>query len=141
LRKEDEGPTIYSTLYKILVGSLLYLIATRPNIMYVASLVSRFMESPKDSHWKMAKRILRYVLGTINFGLWYTQSEHDHLSGYTGSDFVGNPYDRKNTSRYAFHLGKNLIYWASNKKPIVSIYFVEEEYVVATSSSCQAMCL
>jgi hypothetical protein len=55
LSKNDEGPVVDSTLYKILVGSLLYLTATRPDIMYAANLVSRFMESPKDFHWKMAK--------------------------------------------------------------------------------------
>ena len=57
LRKQDEGPTVDSTLYKRLVGSLLYLTATRPDIMYAANLVSRFMESPKDSHWKMAVKL------------------------------------------------------------------------------------
>jgi hypothetical protein len=56
LSKNDEGPIVHPTLYKSLVGSLLYLTATRPNIMYATSLVSRFMESPKDSHWKMVKR-------------------------------------------------------------------------------------
>jgi hypothetical protein len=75
LIKNDEGSIVDSTLYKSLVGSLLYLIAARPDIMYVANLVSRFMESPKDSHWKMAKQILRYVVGTLNFGLWYTKSD------------------------------------------------------------------
>jgi hypothetical protein len=57
LSKKDEGPIVDPTLYKILVGSLLYLTTTRPDIMYAASLVSRYMESPKDSHWKMVKRI------------------------------------------------------------------------------------
>jgi hypothetical protein len=75
LSKQDEGSTIDSTLYKRLVGSLMYLTATRPDIMYATSFVSRFMESPKDSHWKVGKRILRYVAGTINYGLWYTTSE------------------------------------------------------------------
>jgi hypothetical protein len=98
LSKKNEGPTADSTLYKSLVGSLLYLIATRPDIMYATSLVSRFMESPKDSHWKMEKRILRYVAGTINFGLWYTTSDCNQLSGYTDSDFAGNLDDRKSTS-------------------------------------------
>jgi hypothetical protein len=82
LSKQDEGPTVDSTLYKSLVGSLLYLTTTRPDIMYATNFVSRFMESPKDSHWKMEKMILRYVVGTLNFGLWYTQSDDNHLSGY-----------------------------------------------------------
>lgn len=89
LSKQDEGTTVDSTLYKILVGSLLYLTTTRPDIMYATSFVSIFMKSPKDSHWKMVKRILRYVAGTLNFGLWYTQFDANHLFGYTDSDFVG----------------------------------------------------
>jgi hypothetical protein len=87
---------------------LLYLTATRPDIMYAASLVSRFMESPRDSHWKMAKQILRYVAGTLHFGLWYTTSDSNHLFGYTDSDFAGNLDDRKSTSGYVFQLGHEL---------------------------------
>jgi hypothetical protein len=97
LRKKDEGPIVDSTMYKILVGSLLYLTTTRHDIMYVAIFVSRFMESPKDSHWNMVKRILRYVAGTLNFVFWYTQSIDNHLFGYTDSDFVGSLDDRKST--------------------------------------------
>jgi hypothetical protein len=90
LSKQDEGPTMDSTLYKILVGNLLYLTETRLDIMYAANFVSRFMESPKDFHWKLAKTILRYVVGTLNFGLWYTQSEDNHFFSYTNIDFAGN---------------------------------------------------
>jgi hypothetical protein len=129
------------TLYKSLVGSLLYLTTTRPDIMYAANLVSRYMESPKDSHWKMVKQILRYVAGTLNFGLWYTQSDDNHLSSHTDSDFASNLDDRKSTSGHVFHLGTNLISWASKKQPIVSISSAEAEYVVATSASGQAMWL
>jgi hypothetical protein len=139
LSKKDEGSTVDPTLYKILVGSLLYLTATRPDIMYAVSFVSRFMESPKNSHWKMVKRILKYVAGTLNFGLWYTQSDDNHLSGYTNSDFASSLDDRKSTSGHFFHLGTNLISWASKKQPIVSISSAEAEYVAATSASCQAV--
>jgi hypothetical protein len=141
LSKKYEGPIVDPTLYKILVGSLLYLTTTRPNIMYAASLVSRYMESPKDSHWKMVKQILRYVAGTLNFGLWYTQSDDNHLSGHTDSDFASNLDDRKSTSGHVFHLGTNLISWASKKQPTVSISSAEEEYFIATSASGQAMWL
>jgi hypothetical protein len=115
LSKNDEGPIVDSTLYKILVGSFLYLIANRPDIMYAASLVSRFMESRKYSHWKMAKRIMRYVAGNLKFGLCYTKSDSNQLYGYTHSDFAGNLDDRKSTSGHVFQLGTNLISWASKK--------------------------
>jgi hypothetical protein len=116
LSKKDEGPTVDPTLYKSLVGSLLYLTTTRLDIMYATSLVSRFMESPKDSHWKMAKRILGYIAGTLNFDLWYTKSDSNQISSYTDIDFTGNLDDRKSTSGHAFHPGSNLISWASKKQ-------------------------
>jgi hypothetical protein len=89
----------------------------------------------------MEKQILRYVAGTLNFGLWYTQYDDNHLSGYTDSDFAGSLDDRKRTSGHVFHLGTNLISWASKKQTIVSISSTEAEYVAATSASCQAVWL
>jgi hypothetical protein len=140
LSKNDAGHTVDSTLYKILVVILL-LTTTRLDIMYAASLVSRFMESPKDSHWKMAKRILRHVARTLNFVLWYTKSDSNQLSGYTDSDFADNLDDRKSTSGHVFKQGTNLISWSSKKQPIVSISSTEAEYVAATSASCQVVWL
>ena len=74
LSKDDEESTVDPTLFKRLVGSLMYLTATRPDIMYGVSLISRFMESPKDSHWQAGKRILRYVSGTKDLGIMYSTS-------------------------------------------------------------------
>jgi len=121
LSKQDKGSTVDSSLYKTQVGSLMYLTATIPNIMYAASFISRFMESPNDSHWKVEKTILRYVTGIINYSLWCKNFEDHSLIGYTDNDLAGNIDDMKNTSRYAFHLGTNVISWASKKYPIVSI--------------------
>ena len=77
--------------------------------MYVVSLNSRFMETPKDSHWKVGKIIMRYVAGTLGYGLWYPHSPNNTLIGHTDSDFVGSVDDRKNTYGYAFCFGTNLI--------------------------------
>ena len=74
LRKDDDGSTIDPTLFKMLVGILMYLIATRPDIMYGVSLISIFMESPKDSHWQADKSILRYVSGKKYLGIMYSTS-------------------------------------------------------------------
>jgi hypothetical protein len=71
LSKEDLGSIISSTLYKQLIGSLMYLTTTIPNITYATSYISRFMENPKHSHWKVGKRILKYIAGTTTYGLWY----------------------------------------------------------------------
>ena len=80
LSTDDEGSTVDPTLFKRLVG-LMYLTATRPDIMYGVSLISRFMESPKDSHWQAGKRILRYVSGTKDLGIMYSTSENFKLIG------------------------------------------------------------
>ena len=97
LSKQDEGHIVDSTLYKSLVGSLLYIIATRPDIMYATNFVSRLMESPKDSHWNMEKSIMRCVVDTLNFVLCYTQFHDNHLSGYTNSYFARSLDDQKIT--------------------------------------------
>ena len=115
------GTTVNSTLYKQLVGSLMYLTATRPDVAFAASYVSIFMESPKDTHWKVGKRILRYIVGTTTHGLWCTSSANNILTGYTDSDFASSIDDGKRTSGYVFFLGNNLISWTSKKQPIVSI--------------------
>jgi hypothetical protein len=80
-----------------MVGSIMYLAAIRPDIMYGVSLISRFMETPKESHWKAGKRILRYVNGTKYFGIMYSTSEDFKLIGYTDNDCGGNIDDRKST--------------------------------------------
>lgn len=139
LSKDDKGANINPTLYKRVVGSLMYLTATRPEIMYVVSLISRFMESPKDSHWQAGKRILRYVSGTRNYGIQYAKSNEFKLIGYTDSDCVGSIDDRKSTSGYVFHFGIGVVSWASKKQPIVTLSFAEAEYVAATGASCQAV--
>ena len=115
----------------------MYLTATRPDIMYGVSLISRFMESPKDSHWQAGKRILRYVSGTRDLGIMYSTSENFKLIGYTDSDNVSNIDDRKNTSGYTFYFGKGVVSWASKKQPIVTLSLAKAEHVVGTSAACQ----
>jgi hypothetical protein len=100
-----------STLFKRLEGSLMYLTTTRPDIMYGVSLISRFTETRKESHWKEGKRILRYVNGKKYFGIRYSTSEYFKPIGYNDNDCGGNIDDKKITSRYTFHLGICIISW------------------------------
>jgi hypothetical protein len=115
LRKEYEGFKVDPTLFKILVVSLMYLTSTRHDIVYGVSLISRLMETPKESHWKERKRILRYVNGTKYFDIRYSTSEDFKLIGYSDSDGGGNIDDRKSTSWYTFHFGTGMVSWASGK--------------------------
>ena len=121
LSKEVKGTKADPSLFKILVGKWMYLTTTRPDIVYLFSLISRFMETPMDSHWKKGKRILRYISGTRDYGILYSKSDDFILVGYTDSDFAGSIDDRKNTSGYIFHLGSGAISWASQKQFIVTL--------------------
>ena len=139
LSQDEKGSNVNPTLYKKLVGSLMYLTATRPDITYGVSLISRFMNSPKVSHWQVGKRILKYISGTRNYGISYSRSNDFKLIGYTDSDCVGCIDDRKSTSSYVFHFGSGIVSWASKKQPIVTLSSSEAEYVASTSVACQVI--
>lgn len=109
--------------------------------MHAVSLISRFMERRKETHWQATKRILRYVNGTKGFGILYSSSDSFMLTGYTDSDWAGSVDDRKSTSGYVFHMGSGAISWASKKQPVVALSTAEAEYVAATAAACQAVWL
>ena len=112
LQKNDGAPEADASKYRSLIGSLLYLTATRPDIMYATSLLSRFMQSPSQIHFGAGKRILRYLQGTKEFGIRYTTKTNSELLGYTDSDWAGSADDIKSTSGYAFSLGSGMFSWA-----------------------------
>ncbi|XP_061362008.1 uncharacterized mitochondrial protein AtMg00810-like [Gastrolobium bilobum] len=93
LKADSDREPVNPTLFKSLVGSLRYLTFTRPDIMFVVSLISRYMEHPKQDHFSAAKRILRYIKGTISHGLFYTHSQDSRLIGYADSDYSGDVDD------------------------------------------------
>ncbi|TYG65964.1 hypothetical protein ES288_D06G229300v1 [Gossypium darwinii] len=103
------------TLFKSIIGSLRYLTITGPYIMYVVGIVSKYIEKPKQDHLIAAKRILRYIKGTMDHGLFYTHSQSSKLIGYSDSDYGGDLDDRKSTSRYLFHIGSAAFSWSSKK--------------------------
>jgi hypothetical protein len=100
LNKDHEGKKVDNTLYKQIIGSLMYLTTTRPNIMYSVSLISRYMENPTEMHLLAAKRILRYLQGTRDFGLFYKKGEKLELFGFNDSDYARDQDDRRSTSGY-----------------------------------------
>uniref|UniRef100_A0A2N9GX95 Uncharacterized protein n=1 Tax=Fagus sylvatica TaxID=28930 RepID=A0A2N9GX95_FAGSY len=141
LSRHDEEENVNPTLFKSLVGSLRYLTCTRPDILYGVGLVSRYMEAPTMTHLKTAKRILRYVKGTLDFGLLYSPSKEFKLFGYCDSDWAGDMDDRKSTTGFVFYMGDTTFTWTSKKQPIVTLSTCEAEYVAATSSVCHAVWL
>ncbi|XP_037494807.1 uncharacterized mitochondrial protein AtMg00810-like [Jatropha curcas] len=118
-----------------MVGSLLYLSVTRPDIMFAKNLPSRFMNSPTENHLTAAKRVLRYVRGTAEFGLFYRRLNGVKLLGFSDSDWAGLLDDMKSTTGFCFSLGSAVICWGTRKQVSVAQSTTEAEYVAAAKSS------
>ena len=101
----DDSDLVDPTMYRQLIGSLIYLVHTRPDISFVVSTLSQYMCEPRHTHWVAAKHVLRYLRGTIGYGLRYTADSDMQLVGYTDSDWEGSVEDRKSTSGCCFSLG------------------------------------
>ncbi|XP_044380592.1 secreted RxLR effector protein 161-like [Triticum aestivum] len=142
LKKEDGSKPFDATLYRSVIGSLRYLVHTRPDIAHAVGIVSRFMEAPRTSHWAAVKQILRYVQGTKQYGCRYTAGNGSAtLLGYSDSDHAGDLVDRKSTSGQVFFLGQNPVSWTSQKQKVVAISSCEAEYVAAAAATCQGIWL
>ena len=98
LDKDENGKKVNQKEYRGMIGSLLYLTASRPDIMFSVCMCARFQDDPRDSHLVAVKRILRYLNGTKALGLWYPKRTDFSLSGYSDADFAGYKVDRKSTS-------------------------------------------
>ena len=109
LDKDEEGHSIDQKLYRGMIGSLLYLTASRPDIQFSICICARFQVNPKESHISAIKRIIRYLKGIINLGLWYSKDSSINLIGYSNADYGGCKIDRKSTSETCQFLGCNLI--------------------------------
>ena len=105
LDKDESGIAIDEKLYRGMIRSLLYLTASRPDIMYSVCLCARFQSCPKESHFHAVKRILKYLSGTLHFGLWYPMHTCIDLVGYSDADYAGSLLDRKSISRTCHLLG------------------------------------
>ncbi|KAL0424084.1 UNVERIFIED_CONTAM: Retrovirus-related Pol polyprotein from transposon TNT 1-94 [Sesamum radiatum] len=138
---DDGEEKVDVQLYRSLVGSLLYLTNSRPDILQATALLSRFMQNPSNIHFGAAKRILRYLKGTRSFGLWYSNSNNFELLGFSDSDWAGSIDDRKSTTGYLFMLGSNAISWCSKKQPSTALSSSEAEYMAVSLAACQAIWL
>jgi len=135
------GKGVDQTKYRGLIGSLLYLTSSRPDIMFAVCLCARYQANPKESHFKVAKRILKYLKGTTNVGLWYPSHSPIHLIGYSDSDFAGCKLDRKSTSGTCHLLGSSLISWHSKKQAYVALSTAEAKYIAAGSCCAKILWL
>ncbi|GJR03173.1 putative ribonuclease H-like domain-containing protein [Tanacetum coccineum] len=135
LLKDEEAEDVDVHLYKSIIGSLMYLTASRPDIMFAVCACARFQVTPKVSHLHAMKRIFRYLKGQPKLGLWYPRDSPFYLEAFSDSDYAGASLDRKSTIGSCQFLGKRLISWQCNKQTIVANSTTEAEYV-ATANCC-----
>lgn len=142
LSKGEEGELVNPKEYKSIVGALRYLTHTRPDLSFTVGVVSRFMEKPTVKHLQAVKGILRYVKGTLSYGLTYKRGESKvTLTGYSDSDFGKDLDDGKSTGGVAFYMNGNLVTWTSQKQPSVALSSCEAEFMAATMAACQGIWL
>jgi hypothetical protein len=136
LRPNEGSPLPDPTIYRRLIGRLLYLTVTRPDIQYAVNTLSQFMQSPCTTHLDAATRVLRYLKGSVSKGLFLSASSSLNLVGYADSDWAGCPTTRRSTTGYFTMLGSNPISWKTKKQPTISRSSAEAEYrSLATLSS------
>ena len=138
LDADENGEAVDQKEYRSMIGSLLYLTATRPDIQFAVCLCARFQASPRTSHRQAVKRIMRYLRFTPEHGLWYSASATLTLRGYSDADFAGCRIDRKSTSGTCQFLGSSLVCWSSRKQSSVAQSTTEAEYVAAASCCSQS---
>ncbi|GJW56699.1 putative ribonuclease H-like domain-containing protein, partial [Tanacetum coccineum] len=133
LTKDEEAIDVDVHLYRSMIGSLMYLTASRPDIMYAVCVCLRFQVTPKTSHLNAVKRIFKYLKGKPNLGLWYPRESPFDLEAFSDSDYGGSNLDRKSTTGGCQFLGQRLISWQCKKQTIVATSTTEAEYVAAAN--------
>ncbi|KAG7559402.1 Ribonuclease H-like superfamily [Arabidopsis thaliana x Arabidopsis arenosa] len=124
----DNKPFEDVTQYRRLVGKLIYLTITRPDICFAVNVVSQHMQAPTLHHWNMVTRILKYLKGAPGQGIWMGCNKNTELVGYCDADYAGDTKDRRSTTGYCTFIGGNLVTWRSKKQKVVSLSSAEAEY-------------
>ncbi|KAL2347419.1 hypothetical protein Fmac_001419 [Flemingia macrophylla] len=141
LDNDVSGQEVDQTKFRGIIGSLLYLTASRPDIMFSVYSCARYQAAPKESHMTVVKKILKYLKGTINCGLWYPKGTTSNLIGFSDADFAGCKLDRKSTSGTCHIFGECLVSWHSKKQACVVLSTAEAEYIAAGSCCAQSIWL
>ncbi|XP_016206366.1 uncharacterized protein LOC107646714 [Arachis ipaensis] len=123
-----DGSFSNPTLFRSIFGGLQYATITRPEISFSVNKVAQFLHNPLESHWKAVKRILRYLVGTTEYGLRFSKFTNFRIYGFCDSDWASDVDDRKSTNGYGIYLGSNLVSWASRKQTAVSKSSTEAKF-------------
>nr|GEW71571.1 retrovirus-related Pol polyprotein from transposon TNT 1-94 [Tanacetum cinerariifolium] len=133
------GKPVDHTDYRSMIGSLMYVTSSRPDIMFATCMCARYQANPNEHHVSAVKRIFRYLKGTINLGVWYPKDSTFDLTTYSDADHTGCHLDRKSTSDSVQFLGDKLVCWSSKKQNFVSISTAESEYVTVFGYCAQVL--
>ncbi|GKA43208.1 putative ribonuclease H-like domain-containing protein [Tanacetum coccineum] len=139
LTKDEEAVDVDVHLYRSMICSLMYLTASRPDIMFAICACSRFQVTPKTLHLNAVKRIFKYLKGKPNLGLWYPRESPFDLEAFSDSNYSGSKLDRKSTTGGCQFLGQRLISWQCKKQTIVATSTTEAEYVAAANCCGQVL--
>ncbi|KAJ7967937.1 Retrovirus-related Pol polyprotein from transposon TNT 1-94 [Quillaja saponaria] len=139
--QSDDGECVDRERYQRLVGKLLYLSHTRPDIAYAVSVVSQFMHDPHSAHLDAVHRILRYLKSVAGKGLLFEKHKSLKLEAYTDADWAGSLDDRRSTSGYCIFVGENLVSWRSKKQTVVARSSAEAEYRAMAHRTCELLWL
>ncbi|XP_035838982.1 uncharacterized mitochondrial protein AtMg00810-like [Helianthus annuus] len=120
LSSVPDSPYDDPTTYRSLAGALQYLTFTRPDITYAVQQICMHMHSPCQAHWNALKRIIRYLQGTVDYGLHLSSSSALPIRAYTDADWAGCPETRRSTSGYCVYLGDNLVSWSSKRQSTIA---------------------
>nr|GFA72307.1 uncharacterized mitochondrial protein AtMg00810-like [Tanacetum cinerariifolium] len=136
----DQNRTLVdATKYHSMIGSLMYLTSSRPNIVHATCLCARYQAKPIEKHLKEVKRIFRYLRGTANMGLWYTKDSGFELTGFSDVDYAGCKDSFKSTSGGAQFLGEKLVGWSSKKQDYMALSTAKAEYVSLSACCAQVL--
>jgi hypothetical protein len=141
LGKDEDGKDVDVKLYRSMIGCLMYLTTSRPDITFAVCLCARHQVQPKVSHLNAVKRIFRYLRQQPKLGLWYPRESPFHLHAFSDSDYAGDNYDRRSTTGGCQYLGSRLVSWQCKKQTIAATSSTEAEYVAAASCCAQVLWL
>jgi hypothetical protein len=133
------GKSVDQKAYRSMIGSLLYLYASRPDIMLSVCMCARFQSNPKECHLVTVKRILRYLISTPCFRIWYSKGSTFDLIGYSDSDYAGCKVDRNSTSGTCQFLGRSLVFWRSKEQTTIALSTTKAEYVAVGQCCVQLL--
>nr|GEW15680.1 reverse transcriptase domain-containing protein [Tanacetum cinerariifolium] len=134
------GTPVDATKYRSMIGALMYLTSSRPDIVHATCLCARYQAKPTETHLKEVKMIFHYLRGTVNTGLWYTKDSGFELTGFSDADYAGCKDTFKSTSGGAQFLAEKLVSWSSRKQDCMALSTAEAEYVSLSACSIAISC-